>query len=156
MPTKAFDYVVIGGGSAGCTAASRLVGEFGARVLLLEAGGDYKDWILKVPAGFSKILGGTKYLTQHHTVPQEQLGGRVQIIPQGRVLGGGSSVNAQAYMRGRAADYDVWGNSRRPICGHGKSSSRISRGSRPTRSSPIASTASAGPCGSPIPASFAR
>ena len=89
--------------------ASRLTGEFGARVLLLEAGRPYKDWILKVPAGFSKILGGTKYLTQHQTVPQTQLGGRVQMIPQGRVLGGGSSINAQAYMRGRAADYDIWG-----------------------------------------------
>lgn len=109
MQTRAFDYIVIGGGSAGCVAASRLVGEFGARVLLLEAGGEYKDWILKVPAGFSKILGGTKYLTQHQTVPQEQLGGRIQVIPQGKVLGGGSSVNAQAYMRGRAADYNIWG-----------------------------------------------
>jgi choline dehydrogenase len=109
MAAKSHDYIVVGGGSAGCVAAGRLVGEFGARVLLLEAGGDYKDWILKVPAGFSKILGGTRYLTQHQTVPQEQLGGRVQVIPQGKVLGGGSSVNAQAYMRGRAADYDAWG-----------------------------------------------
>lgn len=106
---RAYDYIVVGGGSAGCVAASRLVGEFGARVLLLEAGGDYTDWILKVPAGFSQILGDTRYLTQHHTVPQQQLGGRVQLIPQGKVLGGGSSVNAQAYMRGRAADYDSWG-----------------------------------------------
>lgn len=109
MAGASYDYIVVGGGSAGCVAAGRLVGEYGARVLLLEAGGDYKDWILKVPAGFSKILGGTKYLTQHQTVPQEQLGGRVQAIPQGKVLGGGSSVNAQAYMRGRAADYDAWG-----------------------------------------------
>lgn len=106
---KTYDYIVVGGGSAGCVTASRLVAEFGARVLLLEAGGDYKDWILKVPAGFSQILGGTKYFTQHFTVPQEQLGGRVQMIPQGKVLGGGSSINAQAYMRGRAADYDIWG-----------------------------------------------
>ena len=106
---RTYDYVVVGGGSAGCVVAGRLAGEFGARVLLLEAGGPYKDWILKVPAGFSKILGGTRYLTQHHTVPQEQLGGRVQLIPQGKVLGGGSSINAQAYMRGRAVDYDIWG-----------------------------------------------
>jgi len=108
MPVKSYDYIVVGGGSAGCVVAARLI-ESGARVLLLEAGGPYKDWILKVPAGFSKILGGTKYLTQHQTTPQGQLGGRVQTIPQGKVLGGGSSVNAQAYMRGRAADYDRWG-----------------------------------------------
>ncbi len=106
---RSYDYIVVGGGSAGCVAASRLVRDFGARVLMLEAGGGYKDWILKVPAGFSKILDGDRYLTQHHTVPQEQLDGRVQVIPQGKVLGGGSSVNAQGYMRGRAADYDVWG-----------------------------------------------
>jgi choline dehydrogenase len=61
-----------------------------------------------MPAGFIKILSGTRYLTHHRTVPQDQLGGRVQVIPQGRVLGGGSTVNAQAYMRGRAADYDIW------------------------------------------------
>ena len=81
MTAKAYDYIVVGGGSAGCVVASRLAGEFGARVLLLEAGGPYKDWILKVPAGFTKILGGKKYLTQHQTVPQTQLGGRVQMIP---------------------------------------------------------------------------
>jgi choline dehydrogenase len=109
MEPKDYDYVVVGGGSAGCVAASRLAGEFGAHVLMLEAGGDYKDWILNVPAGFSKILDRTKYLTQHRTEPQEQLGNRVMVIPQAKVLGGGSSVNAQAYMRGRASDYDEWG-----------------------------------------------
>jgi choline dehydrogenase len=106
---KSYDYIVVGGGSAGCVAGSRLVRDFGARVLILEAGGQYKDWILKVPAGFSKILDGDRFLTQHQTIPQHQLGGRVQIIPQGKVLGGGSSINAQGYMRGRVADYDIWG-----------------------------------------------
>ncbi len=106
---RSFDYIVVGGGSAGCVAAARLVGEFGARVLLLEAGGAYKGRVLTAPAGVSRIVGGTRYLTQHRTVPQDQLGGRVQVIPQAKVLGGGSSINAQAYMRGRAADYDAWG-----------------------------------------------
>jgi choline dehydrogenase len=109
MAARRFDYIIVGGGSAGCVAAGRLAGEFGARVLLLEAGGSDDAWVLRAPAGFSRILGGTTYLTQHETVPQKQLGGRVQVIPQGKVLGGGSSVNAQAYMRGRAADYDAWG-----------------------------------------------
>jgi choline dehydrogenase len=104
-----FDYIVVGGGSAGCVAAARLVSEFGARVLVLEAGGPYGAFILRAPAGFSRILGGSRYLSQHFTVPQEQLGGRVQEIPQANVLGGGSSINAQGYMRGRAADYDAWG-----------------------------------------------
>jgi choline dehydrogenase len=106
---RPYDYIVVGGGSAGCVAAGRLVSEFDARVLLLEAGGDSNDWILRVPAGFSQILGKDTHLTQHQTVPQEQLDGRVQVIPQGKVLGGGSSVNALAYMRGRVADYDAWG-----------------------------------------------
>jgi choline dehydrogenase len=54
MAGKTYDYIVVGGGSAGCVAAGRLVADHGARVLLLEAGGAYKDWILKIPAGFSK------------------------------------------------------------------------------------------------------
>ena len=107
--SKSFDYIVVGGGSAGCVAAARLVSDFGARVLVLEAGADYGAWILRIPAGFAKMLDGSRYLTPHCTVPQEQLGGRVQLIPQGNVLGGGSSINAQGYMRGRAADYDAWG-----------------------------------------------
>jgi choline dehydrogenase len=109
MVSQGYDYIIVGGGSAGCVAAARLAGEFGARVLLLEAGGRDGALVLQAPAGFSRILDGTRYLTQHQTVPQEQLGGRVQVIPQGKVLGGGGSVNAQAYMRGRAADYDAWG-----------------------------------------------
>jgi choline dehydrogenase len=104
-----FDYIIVGGGSAGCVAASRLVGDLGARVLLLEAGGNYGAFLLRAPAGFSRMLEGSRYLTRYSTVPQEQLGGRVQVIPQGNVLGGGSSINAQGYMRGRAADYDAWG-----------------------------------------------
>lgn len=104
-----YDYIVIGGGSAGCVAAWRLTQEFGARVLLLEAGGPDGNWLLKIPAGFVKLLSNAKYVAHHETVPQPQLDNRKLTIPQGRVLGGGSSINAQAYMRGRIQDYDQWG-----------------------------------------------
>ena len=105
----AYDYIIIGGGSAGCVAAWRLTSAFGARVLLIEAGKPDKNWLLHLPAGFIKLLEHPHYMTQHLTVPQPQLDGRVLTIPQGSVLGGGSSINAQAYMRGRKADYDSWG-----------------------------------------------
>jgi len=104
-----YDYVVIGGGSAGCVAAWRLTQEFGAKVLLLEAGGPDDNWLLRIPAGFVKLLSNKKYVTHYETVPQPQLDNRVLSIPQGAVLGGGSSINAQAYMRGRIRDYDEWG-----------------------------------------------
>ncbi|MEZ5905326.1 MAG: GMC family oxidoreductase N-terminal domain-containing protein [Geminicoccaceae bacterium] len=104
----AFDYIVVGGGSAGCVATNRLVDREGARVLLLEAGWPDDNPMIRMPAGFIKFLGGSKFLTEHLAVPQEALGGRRPAIWQGNVLGGGSSVNAMVYMRGRPADYDHW------------------------------------------------
>ncbi len=103
-----FDHIVVGGGSAGCVAAARLAGESGARVLLLEAGHSHHHPLLDMPPGIFKMINGSKFMRYHSSVPQEHLGGRVHDIPQGNVLGGGSSVNAQVYMRGRPADYDEW------------------------------------------------
>jgi choline dehydrogenase len=103
-----YDYIVVGGGSSGCVTAAKLVGEFGARVLLLEAGPERSSPILGMPAGYMKFLASDRYLTMHQSTPQGQLDGRAPIIPQGRVLGGGSAVNAMVYMRGQAADYDKW------------------------------------------------
>lgn len=108
LKPETFDHVVIGGGSAGCVAAARLATEGGARVLLLEAGGSHHHPLLDMPPGIFKMINGSKFMRYHSTVPQEHLGGRVHDIPQGHVLGGGSSVNAQVYMRGRPADYDEW------------------------------------------------
>lgn len=102
-----FDHVVIGGGASGCVAAARLAAE-GRRVLLLEAGHSHHHPLLDMPPGIFKMINGSKYMTYHRTVPQDHLGGRQHDIPQGNVLGGGSSVNAQVYMRGRPADYDAW------------------------------------------------
>src|ERR1700755_3246453 len=103
-----FDCIIIGGGSAGCVVGSRLVAERQARVLLLEAGDRRGSRLLDMPAGYMKFLGRDDYLTLNETVPQPQLGGRAPIIPTGKVLGGGSAVNAMVYMRGRPQDYDGW------------------------------------------------
>ena len=102
-----FDYIVIGGGSSGCVAAARLVAG-GARVLLLEAGHSNRHPLLDMPPGIFKMINGSKFMRYHQTVPQNHLDGRVHDIPQGHVLGGGSSVNAQVYIRGRPSDYDAW------------------------------------------------
>lgn len=106
MPGE-FDHVVIGGGAAGCTAAAALV-RAGRKVLLLEAGHSNRHPLIDMPPGIFKLIGGSKYMTYHTTPPQPQLDGRQHDIPQGNVLGGGSSVNAQVYMRGRGTDYDEW------------------------------------------------
>jgi choline dehydrogenase len=103
-----YDYIVVGGGSAGCVTATRLVRDHGARVLLIEAGPRRGSRLLAMPAGYMKFLGKDTYLTMHRTAAQPQLGGRAPIVPQGRLLGGGSAVNAMVYMRGNAADYDGW------------------------------------------------
>lgn len=106
---ETYDYIVVGGGSAGCVAASRLVEDSGGKVLLLEAGHHHRHPLLDMPPGVFKLLkNGSKFFTTHKSVPQEHLNGRRAEIPQGNVLGGGSSVNGQAYVRGRPSDYDEW------------------------------------------------
>ena len=105
---KEYDYIVVGGGSAGCIVAARLVSEGNARVLLLEAGRDEYHPVLKMPAGYMKFLANDRFLTMHQTEAQPQLNGRGVIVPQAKVLGGGSTVNAMVYMRGHKQDYADW------------------------------------------------
>lgn len=107
MAAEGYDYIVAGGGSSGCLVSARLA-EAGARVLLLEAGPDDRNPLIRMPAGYVKLLGVERYMWFYKSVPQAHLGGRTPIVPQGRVLGGGSSVNAMVYIRGQAADYDKW------------------------------------------------
>ncbi|MFN3605984.1 MAG: GMC family oxidoreductase N-terminal domain-containing protein, partial [Cypionkella sp.] len=103
-----YDYIIVGSGPSGCVTAARLVRDHGAKVLLLEAGPRNSHPLLHMPAGFIKMLSGSRYLSFQETTPQAQLGGRVHLVPQGHVLGGGSSVNAMVYMRGRPSDYEGW------------------------------------------------
>jgi choline dehydrogenase-like flavoprotein len=102
-----YDHIVVGGGASGCVVAARLV-EAGRRVLLLEAGHSHHHPLLDMPPGIFKMINGSKFMRYHATTPQEHLDGRVHEISQGNVLGGGTSVNAQVYMRGRPSDYNSW------------------------------------------------
>ncbi len=103
-----FDAIVVGAGSAGCLAAGRLVRDHGLRVLLLEAGARDRNPLIHMPAGFVKLLDNERYMTFHKSARHAHLFDRQPSIPQGKVLGGGSSVNAMVYIRGQARDYDEW------------------------------------------------
>lgn len=105
---ESYDYIVVGGGSSGCVVAARLAAESGGDVLLLEAGHSNRHPLLDMPPGIFKMINGSKFMRYHQTEPQPHLDNRVHDIPQGNVLGGGSSVNAQVYMRGRPSDYNAW------------------------------------------------
>ncbi|MBN9220545.1 MAG: GMC family oxidoreductase N-terminal domain-containing protein [Mesorhizobium sp.] len=103
---ETYDYIIVGGGSSGCVLANRLVNA-GKSVLLLEAGPRDNTPFIHIPATFVRVLG-TKRTWMYRTEPEPGANGRVLTVPQGRTLGGGSSVNAMIYIRGQAQDYDTW------------------------------------------------
>jgi choline dehydrogenase-like flavoprotein len=110
MPPRAasFDYVIIGAGSAGCTLANRLTADGRTTVLLLEAGGWDRHPFLKLPLGWGKVLLDRIYDWGYDTEPEEAMAGRRIEVARGKVVGGSSSINAMAYVRGNRADYDRW------------------------------------------------
>jgi choline dehydrogenase len=103
-----FDYVIVGGGTAGCVLANRLSADPDVRVLLLEAGGK-DDWIwIHIPVGYLYCIGNPRTDWCYKIEPDSGLNGRSINYARGKVLGGCSSINAMVYMRGQARDYDEW------------------------------------------------
>lgn len=103
-----YDYIIVGGGSAGCVLANRLSVDPRLSVLLLEAGGEDNYIWVKIPVGYLYCIGNPRTDWMYATAPEAGLGGRSILYPRGKVLGGCSSINGMIYMRGQSADYDGW------------------------------------------------
>ena len=108
MSTAAFDYVIVGAGSAGCVLANRLSADPALRVLLVEAGGSDDRFLIKMPLGFLRALFNPALSWGYTSEPEPTLGGRSIWLPRGKVLGGSSSINGMFYMRGHSSDFDAW------------------------------------------------
>ena len=107
-PSRAFDFIVVGAGSAGCVLASRLSASGRYSVLLLEAGGrDASPWI-HIPVGYVRLFNHRAINWNYQTEPGEAVDGRRMLQPRGKVLGGTSAINGMIYLRGQPADYDGW------------------------------------------------
>ena len=104
---QVYDYIIVGAGSAGCVLANRLTEDAACRVLLIEAGGEDKDPLISIPGAYVKLFK-RDIDWQFWTTPQEAVNNRQIYLPRGKTLGGSSSTNAMAYVRGNRADYDHW------------------------------------------------
>ena len=108
MSNTTFDYIVVGGGSAGCVVASRLSEDPKVTVCLLEVGGEDTSVFIHCPLGVAAIAQTGQDMWKFETVPQPGLNGRKGYQPRGKVMGGSSSINAMVYTRGNRNDYDGW------------------------------------------------
>jgi choline dehydrogenase-like flavoprotein len=105
---RTYDYIIVGGGSAGCVLADRLTADGAAQVCLIEAGPADSSPLIAMPGGVIALMRSKLYNWQFWTAPQSHLDGRARYCPRGKTLGGSSSINAMVYIRGNAADYDQW------------------------------------------------
>ena len=105
--TKKFDYIVVGGGSAGCAVANRLSENDTNKVLLIEAGRSSHP-ISRLPASFALLIDNPLANWRYRSEPEENTGNREIPIPRGKLLGGSSSINGLVFVRGNKLDYDTW------------------------------------------------
>ncbi len=105
---SSFDYVIVGGGTAGCVLAARLSAERDRSVLLLEAGGPDDHFLLRMPLGFLRALFRPEYSWGYFSEPEPNLDGRRVWLPRGKVLGGSGSINGMFHMRGHSRDFNAW------------------------------------------------
>ncbi len=103
-----FDYIIVGAGSAGCVLANRLSSKPGNRVLLVEAGGEADSFLVRMPAGFEKLLFHPRLNWNFQTEPEANTGNRPIPVPRGKAIGGSSAINGMLFVRGQRSDYDQW------------------------------------------------
>jgi choline dehydrogenase len=108
MDGEAFDYIIVGAGSAGCVLADRLTEDGRSSVLLLEYGGSDRSVFIQMPAALSIPMNSKTYNWGYKTEPEPHLGGRRIACPRGKVLGGSSSINGMVYVRGHPLDFERW------------------------------------------------
>ena len=113
-----YDFIIIGGGSAGCILAARLTESGKHNVLLLEAGGSDKSFWFKLPVGYAKSYYNEKCNWKYYTQPQRNLAERKLYVPRGKVLGGSGSINAMIYVRGQPKDFNDWAAAGNPGWGY--------------------------------------
>ncbi len=109
--SKSYDYVIVGAGSAGCVLAYRLTADPSVRVLVLEAGGRDTHPLIHIPLGLGKMWEHRMFDWGYDTEPEPRLDNRQIEAMRGKVLGGSSSINVMAYVRGHRGDYDRWAQS---------------------------------------------
>ena len=131
-----YDYVIVGGGSAGCVLAGRLSEDAGCRVCLIEAGPPDRNPLIHIPAALFALMSHPRLNWRYRTAPQRRMDGASAPVPRGRTLGGSSSINGMVYIRGHRSDYDDWAASGLDGAGGGRTSCPGSSNPSATRASP--------------------